>query len=70
MGKYLVFMNYEIIQNSFKGAYGVSLNIGSFEIFTSVKADALFLMIMGTYRFAHNQEGFLALSYCRISCKT
>ena len=46
------------------------MNIGSFEMFTSVKADALFLITIGTYRFAHNQERFLAISYCRISFKT
>ena len=63
-------MNYIIIQNSFKGAYGgIFVNIGSFEIFTSVNADALFLIIIGTCRFVHNQERFLAISYCRISFK-
>ena len=46
------------------------MNIGSFKIFTSVKADTLFHIIIDTYRFAHNQERSLALSYCRISFKT
>ena len=38
-------MIYEIIQNSFKDAYGVNCEYGSFAIFTHVKVVTLLLKI-------------------------